>query len=198
MISPLLCIGIGIFALAVIWGAIMLPNWGFNKRRRGAKPSIEVRPVNDFDDYYLEVKNTGSTGTFEAQIEMLEGHIFEVHKLDRYSACWESTRGRQAQIVNSLTDRVRIARFVSHPPYYQTQHLDLYYHDPQTSQEEHVDSDSYIVGATVTSKNGKERPLTRPEFILRVTINAAEGLREGPFIKKYKLGLGGLEELPNN
>jgi len=161
------------------------------------RPSIEVRPVNKFDDYYLEVKNIGNAGKFEAEIQMLESNTLIPSELNQYKACWETTKSREVQILKDQTDRVKIARFVSYPPHYQSQHLSLYYYNSQSGQESHIDSDGYKVGAKIISENGKERPLTKPGFILRVTISSKPSLKEGSFIKKYKLGLDGLEELQN-
>lgn len=191
-------IGGGIFfasGLAVIWGQQKEINK--LKKQLDTKPSIQVKPINEFDDYYLEVKNIGSTGTFNADIQIMEGweHITP-YGFNQYKACWEATRGREAKILKDQTDRIKIAHLVSYPPS-TSQHLNLYYYDPQSSQENYVHSDTHWVGATITSENGKERPLPVLEFILKVTISAEEGLREGSFTKKYKLGFSGLEELPN-
>jgi len=162
----------------------------------GGKPSIEVRPINELDDYYLEVKNIGNAGTFRMEIQIVEGKEYITpSRFGKYKVCWETTRTREARILKDQTDRVKIAQFVSYPPYYQSQHLSIYYYDPQSGQESHVDSNSYWVGATITSENGKERPLTKPEFVLQVTISSEPILKKGSFVKKYKLGLSGLEEL---
>lgn len=163
------------------------------------KPSIKVRPRNEFDNYYLEVKNIGNTATFQAEIEIVEGkeHLIPYSFEKQYKACWETTRGREAQILKDHTDLVRMAHFMSSPPYYQSQHLNLYYYDPTSGQENHIDSSSYLVGAKLVSENGKEKPLTRPELVLRVTISSEPSLKEGSFVNKYKLGLSGLEEILN-
>jgi hypothetical protein len=163
----------------------------------GALPSIEVKPVNKRDMYYLEVKNIGNTGTFEAEIQMIKSNAPIPSQVNQYTACWAIARGREARIRKSLTDRLKIAHFITSPPDYLSQHLDLYYYEPQSGQENHVHSDSYLVGAKVVSANGEERPLKKPEFVLQVTISSEPSLKEGSFIKKYKLGLSGLEELPN-
>ncbi len=161
------------------------------------KPSIEVKPLNKRDMYCLEVKNIGNTGTFEAEIQITKSNAPIPSPVNQYTACWTIARGREAQIKKGLTDRLKIAHFITSPPDYLSQHLDIYYYEPQSGQENHVHSDSYLVGAKVVSANGEERPLKKPEFVLQVTISSEPSLKEGSFIKKYKLGLSGLEELPN-
>ena len=203
-IIPLVVFGAVLVGIIII-GLILSPyhiytevDGELNKlqKRLNIRPSIEVRPVREHDIYCLEVKNIGNAGVFMAEIQIIEGggHITP-YGFNRYKACWESVKGRESQIFQDQTDRIKIAHLVSYSPLYQSQHLDLYYYNPQTNQENHVNSDTYWVGATLTSENGKERPLTSPEFILQVTINAKEGLREGSFAKKYKLGFSGLEEM---
>jgi hypothetical protein len=163
------------------------------------KPSIKVRPRNEFDNYYLEVKNIGNTATFQAEIEIIEGkeQYISYSFTKQYKACWETTRGRESQIIQDHTDLVRIAHFVSFPPDYQSQRLNLYFYDPTSIEESYVYCMAYLVGAKIVSENGTERPLTKPELVLQITINSEPSLKEGSFIKKYKLCLSGLEELPN-
>lgn len=160
------------------------------------RPSIEVRPIKEHDLYCLEVKNRGNTGEFQAQIEMLEGHIHVGMKLNRYLACWEYAPHKEAKILKDQVDKIKIARFISNHPYI-TQYLHLYYYDPISSGENYIGSDAWFIGSKIIAVNGTEREVTKPEFMLRVTISSEPSLKQGSFVKEYKLGLGGLEELPS-
>jgi len=74
-------------------------------------------------------------------------------------------------------------------------YLHLHYYDLANNKKDYKSSTSYNVGAKLVSENGTEKPLTKPEFVLLVIISSGPSLREGSFIRKYKLGLDGLEEL---
>ncbi len=111
--------------------------------------------------------------------------------------CWQFKVGTKAKILKDHIDRVKIARFAAYPPTYQSQHLELYYYDPVSGEENHINSSNFLARARFVSADGEEMPMIKPEFVLQVTISSEPSLKEGSCLKKYKLRLGGLEELQN-
>lgn len=193
--------GIGLFGIGIILFFIAIYLWvrWYRQERRKtiAKiPSIKVQPSQESDYYYLEVKNVGGIGTFEADIQMIGRSIYAPFQFN-HKACWGKTAGRESRIPSGQTDRIKVARKVyDNTPVWASLHLDLCYWNSQSSQEQYQKSSSYIVGAKNIDDTGKEYPMEKPEFTLSVTISAVEGLKEGSFSRQYRLTLGGLEELP--
>jgi hypothetical protein len=161
-------------------------------------PSIVVEPITDSVTYYLEVKNVGTAGTFEAEVKVIAGR-FPTYRPFSYKGCWEQNPGKETRILNGQTDKLRIARLVTleaggiiNPP----MKLELCYWDSKTNQEQHESSYAWIPGARNVTTDGTEMPVEKPEFTISVNISTVEGMKEGSFIRHYKLTLAGLEELP--
>ncbi len=150
------------------------------------RPSIEVSIANSIRDCYLDVKNSGAVGEFKAQVKIMSGAEQALGLPQIYSAYWVAAAGHVAQIMREHVDKIRIASI-------ETTHvlmkLRLYFYDVANSRVNWVDSSSW------TPTQGNQ--IVRPEFVLRVTISSRPSLREGTFIRCYKLSLNGLEELPH-
>lgn len=164
------------------------------RRLESAKPSIEVRPANDLHDYYLEVKNIGSTGTFEAQVELVKGKSYVFGLPQMYSACWDKTNNNKTQIMKGHKDKLKIAT-LEIPARVLSMSLRFYYYSSYYFEGSYVegirysDSTSWIPGSN---------QVVVPEFTLRITISSEPSLKEGSFVRNYKLSSSGLEELPNH
>ena len=151
-----------------------------------AMPSIEVKVANDIDAFYLDVKNVGEVGDFQAQVEIVSGA--ENLRGDRrlYSGYWVIAAKGTSHITRDQIDRVKIASLVPAVSPLSIMNFRLYFYDEASNSEKSVDS---------TSWNPIDVRTLRPSFDLRVTLSADQGLKEGSFIKKYKLSVNGLEEL---
>jgi hypothetical protein len=144
---------------------------------KNARPSIEVTPRRDGDNYLLEVKNNGNVADFEAQIKIVKdasGH--QAGKL--YYGYWELAKSSTASIGN--IDRIQIARLETTAPSHGVQakapffeSLILYYCDKsQINQRMSLSSSSW----TYIPENIMVQPLLKPSYILRVTITSNPAL----------------------
>lgn len=159
---------------------------------RDAMPSVEVRPMRN-DDYCLEVTNIGNTGTFEAQVQILEGEDFVRGLPQTYSAYWDRTKKDKSQILKGHKDKLVIATLEIPSDGRMSMNLCFYYYSSeyfQASYDEAIryrHSNSWIVGSN---------QVVRPEFILRVTISSEPSLKEGAFTHNYELSSDSFTEMP--
>jgi hypothetical protein len=155
-------------------------------------PSIEVTPRRDSDDYYLEVKNNGNLAEFEAQIEIMKDAT-GYHKGKLYLGWWEFGQGSRSTFGN--VDKIKIARLETTIPPRGVQaiadffmKLQLYYMYKSGVEKPYLwDSTSWT-----TSENNA---IPKPGYILKVIITSNPPLREGKFIREYKLDFEGFSEI---
>lgn len=190
-------VGFSIFAITSIW--IILDLRKRVNTLEDNRPSIEVTPENGIRQYRLKVTNNGAPGKFETQIKIISGQEFLYSRFEDYLACWEYSDGKRAEIFSGQFDKLMIADYVIGEPPHLIQRLSLYTLVSEAGyvRKGLVSSSSWEAGSIITSEDGVSRPAMKPEFVLQVTINSELSLREGVFRRCYKLGLSGLEELPD-
>src|SRR5687767_7504779 len=99
-----------ILALFGIFGARLMGQRRFDASPRQSKPPLSVRAMTD-GGLFLEVRNDGAPGEFEAQIEMLAGmekvdQLATPHDFPRYDALWEHTKQRRSLLLKGEVDRL--------------------------------------------------------------------------------------------
>ena len=158
--------------------------------RADSVPSIEVTSHKNVEDYYLEVKNNGKVADFEAQIEVIRDDTGYT-KDKSYWGYWEFGHGSKASIGN--IDRIKIAHLhMMQPPEGTPAEsnfaawLDLYY-----CEQSGVGPPSLWKSTAITGNDGE----LQPEYVLKVTITSNPPLREGKFIRQYRLNFEGLSEI---
>lgn len=171
-------------------------SWGFiwwkiselrrdNHDLRATRPSIAVGIVNEHNLYALEVKNTGETATFEAQIKIPWAHAYIPTRLRQYKVWWEIADGVSSQILNNGYDRIPIAELVEEPLHIM-KNLRHYHYDIQTKQKGYVTTIRYSIG----------EPQPCREFNLEVTISSNPSVVGKGFSRNYRLTVAGLEDFP--
>jgi len=193
-------IAVSLLGYSIPWQYLVIGGfgafWGFtwwkiselrreNNDLRATRPSVVVGIVNQHNLYTLEVKNTGNTDTFEAQIRIPWTNAHIPPRLQKYKAWWEIADGVSSKILNNSYDRILIAKLVEEPPHIMN-NLRHYYYDIQTKQKGHV----------TTIRYGIDDPQPNNEFKLEVTISSTRGLIGKGFSRDYRLTVDGLEELP--
>jgi len=167
---------------------------------RESKPSVIVTPMEEqglYKLYKLQVENVGGKDVFKAQIKIIDVKDDSLLIAGReYIGFWEHAFGGQSEILNGQHDRVELAALISYPPNYQSEHLDLYFYNPQNRDRGcFFSSSSYHIGSYYTDAKGQYvGPASKPEFIIGVTISSDRTSKEGLFYKEYKLTLDGIEE----
>lgn len=143
-------------------------------------------------DFYLEVKNNGNLANFEAQIEILKDAT-GYYKGKLYLRWWEFGQGSNSAFGN--VDKIKIARLETMIPPRGTQavvnffmKLQLYYMSKSDVGRPNLwDSTSW----TITENDA----ILKPEYVLKVIITSNPPLREGKFIREYRLNFEGLLEI---
>jgi hypothetical protein len=160
-----------------------------NRELKINPPSIIVKPKTEQDIYYLEVTNIGETAEFECQIEIIEDNTGN-RKGQLYLGYWQIGTSSKPTIMN--TDRIRIASKETEIPPRGSQaivdllmELHLYYYDKRLMHQ------PPFWRSTVWTGEG----IIKPEYRLRITITSIPSMREGKFIRDYRLDLSGLTEL---
>ena len=152
-------------------------------------PKIEVSEKKENDIFYLEVKNNGVAAEFEAQIQITEDKTGD-KKDTLYLGSWQI--GANSTTIIRNIDRIKIAHLetVVYPPNHEPlfpfiMSLYLYYYDKSSNRQ-----------LSWTSSTWTDRiDAIKPEYILRITISSTPSLKEGKFVRDYKLDFTGLTEI---
>lgn len=152
-------------------------------------PTVEVTPMEEDNNYFLEVKNNGNAGEFEAQIKIVEDATGNTVG-DLYFGYWDYGRGNTATIRN--IDRVRIA------------HREITVYSPGHTIVSSLTSlqlfccDNLLMSPQVRCAgtwSSDIQDALKPSYILQVTISSTPPLKGGKFMKEYRLDLEGLKEI---
>jgi hypothetical protein len=194
------------FVFFVFWG------W-FGEARRvrqleEARPHIEVIPTKRNRYYYLEVKNTGHVGDFNAQVTVTIKTGYNsnlIGKSQTHMGYWLKARSNKATILNNDSDEIIVAHLekVKPPetpktdaPPITERILEIFYYNPDVQKGGFSSpippnlSSWYSPSWTL-----QDESTPKPEYLLQVSIGSDPALLT-PFTKNYILSGTGLVEEP--
>lgn len=153
-------------------------------------PSIEIgiKHENAGNDHYIEVRNTGKAAKFQAEIVILLGSTPLAHG-KKYLGYWDFAKSYESEIINQRTDRIKIGSRQSELRPTVSMWNRLFYYDVSTRGLQHLDSESYVCGATFDGPNGDSTPMSMPSWTIQVLISSNPEMRESPIVKTYHFSL---------
>lgn len=178
-----------VFCVLVGWMIIGVYNE--NNRLLSNKPSINVEPMEDGKSYYLKVVNNGEQGIFKAEIELESEDDPQVWGLKNYTGYWRGANGGEFPIMKGHTGWVKIAERTNGGRS-SVEHLNICFFDDRICEARYVSSSAHWIGATIVSRSGERKPMTKHRYKLRVVISANPSLREGVYKGRFRLSLDGL------
>ena len=167
-----------------------------NYRLMNDRPTINVQPLLESDNYYLLVKNNGASANFEAQLK-LKSNDRNVHTLSNLpfaKVIWDSVDNFQVSIPKGHSAKLKIASIKSEYPM-MGRSLEIYFGHPN-GRIDKVSQSQYFGAIQYNTETGISSPLEQPPSNeILITISSKPELREGVFQQRYKLDFTGLAEL---
>jgi hypothetical protein len=164
------------------------------------QPTVDIRPVIEKDNFYLEVLNTGDiAATFAATLKITSKQPREVisQDLKEFTGSWKLANDRQTKIMKGQLDKLRVAELQTTNFPIVAIHLRAYIFENEYKVTKEIALQSYFPLAVVTHADGKAGPMARPEYLLEVSFSSDPSMKECPLKKTYTLSISGLEEIPS-
>ena len=158
-------------------------------QRLDNRPAIDVLPLRQMDDLYLQVKNVGEAAEFTAQIQTISTNLDWIDpSLKSYKGWWQQAHGGTAKLNRDQFDRIMIARHIVGDV---TMRLRIFFYDP-ASCDPQKDKLNWCESPSWMPLNVNR--WEKPEYELQLNITSNPSLKEA-FSKRYKLASDGLTEL---
>ena len=153
------------------------------------KPTIKkkhLRQIEEEDNYYIEIKNTGNAGIFSAQLEVVGDSPKYQGKI--YVGYWVmDTRHDRAEIKHDHIDRLRIAHFTEKGSAGKQVYLDYFDTESNKLASLLYEWDKYIQRNTHLPFPLPISEAPTPQYTLRITISSIPDLNGGSFVTEYKI-----------
>jgi hypothetical protein len=160
-------------------------------------PAIEIKPIIEKDQFYLQVTNIGEVAaTFVANLKIASKRAKESisSELNEYHGSWKQSNFRESKIMKGQSDKIRIAELQTTNFPIVAIHLRAYVYENEFKVTREIALQSYFPLAVVTHADGKSGPMIRPEYELDVSISSDPCMKVCPMQKKYLLSISGLAE----
>lgn len=164
-------------------------------------PAVEIKPVIEKDQFYLEVTNVGEiAATFMASLKIKSKSTKESisSDLNEYQGSWKQSNFKESRIMKGQSDKVRIAELQTTNFPIVAIHLRAYLYESEFKTTKEIALQSYFPLAVVTHADGKSGPMARPEYELDISLSSDPCMKQCPLRLKYLLSISGLVEISSS
>jgi hypothetical protein len=159
------------------------------KSKLNINPSIIVKPDQEQDIYYLEVKNNGGVGKFKAQIIILEDNNNRLNGLTRVGFWSLSKHHHESEIMRNQIDKLQIFRLTNDVNGNSNIEIREYIYPDDNMWKSVLRWATASRTGTPTYSDAVARysVMVLPQiYKLRVYISSNPDLKEGSFVQDYE------------